>query len=834
MTRYFLSRVKVEGFRGINNEADPLVLDFKPEAVNSVFSINGVGKSSIFEALHYAIRGTIPKLDELQAQEKPEDYFCNLFHSQGKATIEIELIPDDDLTSKVVINVQRDASGNRVVTSPSGCKDPEDLLASLNEDFALLDYSTFVRFIDSSPLERGRSFSSLLGLSAYSDFGQMLQFVSDTRVLNSDFNINTLKAQTKSNEDAEQIATRRLQLSYNALTGKDLTDISEIDKCAAEVVAALSNIDLIKGSVDGKSLAQIDFQEVKDKIKESEGGEKRKKLEKAVEIITVLKGLEQPESNKNSAEQESILQLLKDKDTLLEATKGDSFKQLYNAAKELIDRNEWEESQKCPLCESELNINIENLIQQQLDQYGQVILKSAEIKKRWEEATWVAQLQSLEQENKLDINPEYRISFPLSQKATSGELVASDVEHAINVLETLEAKREILLDEEEVCKDELEKELPPSLVSLTEQVEHGRQFAESFEEYKEKEKQKTAAKSNIHVRERWREFINNASSIFATAESDLSRKKINDIDTDYKTMFNTIMGIKDVVPELQRAEQREDLHVQLSSFHGQSDVSARALLSESYRNALAISVFLSAALKQTGAPRFVVLDDVTSSFDSGHQWNLMEQIRLNLQQPKNADGVQFVILSHDGLLEKYFDKLGNTSDWHHQKLQGWPPRGAVMSQTQDANRLRGTAIRLLNAGQVKEAEPLIRQYLEFKLLQIISKVRIPVPLDFAIKDHMKMVSNCLDAINAAIELNRKAGTLVLETQQQNDLDNVHVPALVGNWASHYETASGSSVAPPVLIGVLDTIDQVADCFKFDDNRGTTTIRSWYRSLSAKT
>lgn len=74
MPRYFLTRLAVEGFRGINNESDPLDLRFRPEAVNSVFAVNGIGKSSIFEALCYAIHGTIPKLQMLQTQERPQDY----------------------------------------------------------------------------------------------------------------------------------------------------------------------------------------------------------------------------------------------------------------------------------------------------------------------------------------------------------------------------------------------------------------------------------------------------------------------------------------------------------------------------------------------------------------------------------------------------------------------------------------------------------------------------------------------------------------------------------------------------------------------------------------
>ena len=298
-------------------------------------------------------------------------------------------------------------------------------------------------------------------------------------------------------------------------------------------------------------------------------------------------------------------------------------------------------------------------------------------------------------------------------------------------------------------------------------------------------------------------------------------------------MFREIMQVGDVVPDLQRADDREDLHVQLSGFHGQHRLSARALLSESYRNALAISVFLAAALKHSGAPRFVVLDDVTSSFDAGHQFWLMELIRKKLQQPQNADGLQFIILSHDGLLEKYFDRLSGTTGWNHNKLQGSPPMGAILHQAQGADRLKTTIASLLGAGQVSQAGPLIRQYLEYKLQQIIRKAAIPVPIDFAIKDTSRMVSNCLDAIASGIELHKKAGTLVLDAQQVQDIDTAHVPAIVGNWVSHYETGSGSSLSAPALGGVITSIDALAECFRYDDTSGGSNVRRWYRSLSRR-
>jgi hypothetical protein len=112
-------------------------------------------------------------------------------------------------------------------------------------------------------------------------------------------------------------------------------------------------------------------------------------------------------------------------------------------------------------------------------------------------------------------------------------------------------------------------------------------------------------------------------------------------------------------------------------------------------------------------------------------------------------------------------------------------------------------------------------------------VNIPVPIDFVIKDTNRMVSNCLDAITSAVELHKKAGSLVLDAKQVGDLGTVHVPTIVGNWVSHYETGSGSSLSAPVLSGVVASIDALTECFRYNDSSGGTVARKWYKSLSAQ-
>ncbi|MCY4587352.1 MAG: AAA family ATPase [Bryobacterales bacterium] len=832
MPRYFLTRLAVEGFRGVNNENDPLDISFRPDTVNSVFAVNGIGKSSIFEALCYAIHGTIPKLQLLQAQERPQDYYSNRFHSKNTATILAEFQPDDG-APPVSIRIDRDAGGNRTVTSPSGHPDPEEFLATLKAAFALLDYRTFARFIEESPLERGRAFSALLGLAEYSDCRQALQAASDSRALNTDLEIKVLTTMVSAAQKAAQRTLVTLRSSYENVTGKPLEDIDKLDECAAEVTAALGNVDLLKPLFMGKTLDEIDFENIKTAIKTAEGGGKRRELEETMGSIAALEALAVHNLAAIAAEQEKISTLVDERDKLLALTRGDLFKRLYESASEVISEGVWTEDERCPLCENELSSSISGHVTEQLAQYTDAAAKIAEIRDTWQASAWKKCLSAHEAAVPLAVEPQNRQLSALDGEISAGEISRNDLAAAVNWTSELTGTVAGTLKAAEDRKEELERELPPSLVQLTEQVEYGRQFKDSLKLYRDNQREEAARQARLDIRERWKSFLSKATAVFADAEAALSQARIKGIDAEYKSMFREIMKVGDVVPDLRRVDDREDLHVQLSDFHGQRRLSARALLSESYRNALAISVFLAAALKHSGPPRFVVLDDVTSSFDAGHQYFLMELIRTKLQQPQNSDGLQFIILSHDGLLEKYFDRLGSTPGWHHNKLQGSPPMGAILHQAQGADRLKTMITSLLSAGQVTQAESLIRQYLEYKLQQIIRRVDIPVPIDFAIKDTSRMVRNCLDAITSAIELHKKAGTLALGEQQIQDIDTSHVPAIVGNWVSHYETGSGSSLSAPALGGVITSIDELAECFRYDDTSGGSSVRRWYKALDRR-
>jgi hypothetical protein len=285
-----------------------------------------------------------------------------------------------------------------------------------------------------------------------------------------------------------------------------------------------------------------------------------------------------------------------------------------------------------------------------------------------------------------------------------------------------------------------------------------------------------------------------------------------------------------VVPALLKPPGSEELTIRLAEFWGLKDVSAQALLSESFRNGFAVSVYLAAASLYSGAPRFMILDDVTSSFDAGHQHHLVEVIRTCFARPLTPDGPQLILLSHDTFLEKLFNKHSGSTQWHHQRLEG-TAHTAVLLQSGAVNKLRDATIELLNAGRISEAAPRIRPYLEYVLQSVIDRLRIPVPMDLAFNDEKRTPGAYLDAIQAAVDLNSKAGILVLDQGQVQKLV-LHSTTIVSNYLSHWATGQTQAFSASALMGVMKAISDFPECFRYEPSPGQP--RCFYRSLSKRT
>jgi recombinational DNA repair ATPase RecF len=818
---WFLEGLEVEGFRGINNEGSPLQLKFKPDCVNSVSAPNAVGKSSLYDALCFALRGKVDKLERLLQAERPQDYYLNRFHSGATGTVTLIVRPDDGGPA-VSITIKRSSIGVRTVTATGGV-DGEALLAELNREFVLLDGKTFRDFIDDKALERGRSFAGLLGLARYAILRRQLQALANTRSFNTHFE-TAMHATTISTAE-RTIAGYRAAISkdYAALVKEAIAADASIDDAQQRCHGALAGSPVLTPHCTDRAFIDVDLEACMGAVRAAEGGPKRDRL------VAVMREQEKLAAANKPLPAETDLTTLADlaqaRDDALSATSGEKLHQLYQLSEQIMGEASWPSPTLCPTCGKDDGSSVLDDVREKLGKYASVVSTTQAVTAEWVAKGW----GGLEELEKLTLHdgeaPSYAGFTVAGRTGTIATNRAKELAAYVVTMRTRAAQMAAALTAE---RTQLERELPPSLVAVTTAVEAARRLQGTWKDLSEAERTLAAEKARDALVKRLKTFLDNASSTFATADSAMAASRLQKVEPVCRDFFKGIM-FSPVVPALQKPEGSEEIGIRLAEFWGLKDLSAQALLSESYRNAFAISVYLAAASLYGGAPRFIVLDDVTSSLDAGHQHHLMELIRTKFARPALPDGPQVIIFSHDTMLEKLFNRHSNSAAWSHQRLEG-NARTAVLPQSGAVNKVRDATIDLLQAGRTEDAAPRIRQYLEYVLQDIIDRCRIPVPLDLAFGDDKRTPGEFLSAIDAAVKLNQKAGTLVLDQAQVQALQN-HSTAIVANYLSHWSTGQTQAFAAPALLGVMQAIDDIPDCFKYMPAPGAP--KKFYASLNKR-
>lgn len=818
---WFLEQLEIEGFRGVNNQGAPLVLKFQPDAVSSISAPNGVGKSSIFDALTFALRKSIPKLENLAAAEKGHDYYLNRFHTGGVGTIALTIKPTDGSPSTTV-TVTLDAAGARTVSATNGA-DGEALLAELHREFVLLDGTTFQRFIDDTSLSRGRNFAGLLGLSRYSTLRGALDTLGNTRSFNNHLDRSAVLARRDAAAKAIRDLAPRIAADYEALMKTPLEPAAPQTEIESVCHGALQSIPALATHFAGKAFGEVDLDACIQTIVSEEGGERKTRHGELVRKVSELTTA----AAKGPSDEDvgALADIAVQRDAAVAQTSGDLLNELYRVTEKVLTSGSWTTPDVCPACDRSGDGAVLDLVQARIAEYEKVDEETRAATTAWTTSGW------------LDLGPLFSAHLDdtaaaeakaLCAKGAKGELSATELASLASHRLTLTTRLKTLAGDAQTEADELAKVLPPSLVAATTAVETARRLQTAWRDAAHQETLRAAAAKQEARIARLKTFLDGANDAFAVAESAMATERLEKVLPVCRDLFKAIMG-QSVVPALAKRPGTEELAISLSTFWSLQDVSAQALLSESFRNGFAVSVYLAAASLYGGAPKFMILDDVTSSLDAGHQLNLVDVIRLQFARPRVADGPQIIILSHDTMLEKLFNAHNGSAEWQHQRLEG-TPQMAVLPQAGAINKVRDGTNDLLNQGRAADAAPFIRQYLEYQLSNIITRCRIPVPFDVAFNDDQKMVGRLLGAIQDAVKLHKKAGDLVLDTAQQTALEQRGM-SISSNFISHWATGSTSAYSAVALQTVMSAIDALQDCFMHQPD--PTKPKVFYRSLSQK-
>ena len=227
---------------------------------------------------------------------------------------------------------------------------------------------------------------------------------------------------------------------------------------------------------------------------------------------------------------------------------------------------------------------------------------------------------------------------------------------------------------------------------------------------------------------------------------------------------------------------------------------------------MSLSIYFAAALKSKNSGNFIIVDDITSSFDGGHQFYLLDLIKNKISiNSNNKNGKQIIFLTHDGLLKKTLNYNNNKlKNWKHYTLNA--NKDVVSLKPFKSDDLRLVIQDKINHGNYIGSD--FRMYYEFVLLEIIESLDLEVPFSIINSNDNRMVENLSRAIEEIIELKRASNKIKRGILSNSILFKQQTQQLSNN-LSHWATGSEVSLTSSVLNRIIQDIDDFKKLFQYN-------------------
>ena len=191
----------------------------------------------------------------------------------------------------------------------------------------------------------------------------------------------------------------------------------------------------------------------------------------------------------------------------------------------LYEQSLWTNPLLCPACDSTLDRELPAQLAEKLQQYKDADEGLKTVHAQWRASNWPRRLKSLEDAEAMGIPSSERHHAAFAAIFGGPHPSLDDFDAATAHLDTLEAARKDKILGLRSEKNQLEQELPPSLVDLTERVEHASNLQHTIRELMASNQTITEMGTSLTLRSAWAAFIEAASAEFAGAEVRLSTNK---------------------------------------------------------------------------------------------------------------------------------------------------------------------------------------------------------------------------------------------------------------------------------------------------------------------
>jgi len=751
--------LEISGLRGIRKS---IGIDLDSSKSVLIYGDNGSGKSSIADAFEWFYYDKIEHLSSEEIGVKGVAALRNIFLSDSDDAYAGLDYSDSRCNSIKKLFFKKSKLTSEHSNSSQNFNDY--LKASLKENL-ILRYKDLLRFILFTKGQKLEEISQIIGFSDVSKIKGVLKKA-----------VNDLKKELKIKDYDNHINIKQRQIIEQI--GQNIIDDEQYLNAIKELIAPLNL------PVEVKDNSSIDT--ILELIKKPED------KEAIIQQLSYGKVIESLGSVKNSlnnicasykAFYEKCQQIAKDQDKL----KKISLELLLSQGLLLLEKRIYEDDQ-CPLCLQaksrdelidELKKRIEELaivkkeknaaLEEQNTTQRFIQGASTEIETALKESCLLLEDNSALRKEIAQIKGIISTALEKVKKASLSEielinkpddLISLDVNALQNLIANFTAKKEKIITGK---KDDITFTVYSKIVSVR----------QAYNEIKSLKK----ASEILALQQQSMELIYNE---FVKKQREGLCSFLASISTDINDLY-LFMNDSENVSEIKLVPLDEDdefVGITLQfKFHGKPESPPHKYLSESHLNCLGICLFLASVKTFNKLNRFIILDDVISSFDTNHRARFAR-----LLVEKFSD-YQIFLFTHEKDWFGLVSSMVKGKNWLIKKMRWDHDNGTCIEEP-----LIDLKIRIENKIKNSDTSELgntIRKYLERLLKEICFTLEVKVKFLFNDHNENRMSNELLSELKSKLK-DRKC-----ELKDQAVFDRLNASMFLGNRTSHDSTFSES-------------------------------------------
>lgn len=741
--------IAIKGIRGIK---ESLILPLNERSV-LLYGDNGTGKSSITDSIEWFFTNNITHLSSAEIDLK--DALRNSFISNEEASsIEIHFSKSDLNGTKGLSYKQ-----NKLITEFRAPASPDNAARYLRiseSENLLLRFQFLTNFINQPKGEKLKHLSDIIGFSEVTKVKEVLKK-----------SCNSIKSEIRSQNFETQLSTQK-QILIEKLGASVSQEANLLDK-VREIIQPF------KTGIELKSIQDIDL--VLNHFKKPSNSKflgELKFLEHVNSIFSTLKSEVDFIHNEYTIYFKEFEIIANDVDGVLQTF----LEELLKIGNVVLEKK-YHKDESCPLC---LQPKSSLKLQQEIKVRLQEIEESSKKKATYDKAKSsivniiterIRRLDSVVTDRHLEEQDNKEIKSTLANlksklqsylvagnlKVTSGLKPSKPEDVKLSPLDFSVQDR--IVERVKAINEVLKKDNSAVLYSNVSSSKDAFNRIKRIESLKEKlEKQKNTLEAIYN------EFVKKQKEGLELFINSFSHK----IDEFYQYM-NPGERFQEIrIVTIGEDEELNGITIEYK-YNDQWISPPQKYFSESHLNCFGISFFLASVLAFNKVNKFIVLDDVISSFDTNHR-----QRFANLLFEKFND-YQIILLTHEQEWFSYVRQLAKRDNWLISEIKWTDTKGAHLDEK--PNELKALIELGISKSEIEFLGNPIRKYLEYILKDICLNLDVKVSFRSNETNEKRMPDELLNELKSKI--NKSSAELKAKIPL---LDRVANSSLLGNLLSH--------------------------------------------------